>query len=42
MTPKVGRASYVNTMRLVKPDAGAVAVSIWMNAIAETIKAANS
>lgn len=38
MSANVGRASYVNAGRLTKPDPGAIAVSIWLNAIAETLQ----
>ncbi|KAI1279564.1 Triokinase/FMN cyclase [Halotydeus destructor] len=33
MIPKVGRASYVNKDRVKSPDAGAMAVAIWVKAI---------
>lgn len=36
MTAKAGRASYVCSSRVNKPDPGAVAVAIWMKAVAET------
>ena len=35
MTANVGRASYVNTAHITRPDPGAVAVAQWMKAIAQ-------
>ncbi|XP_077973619.1 triokinase/FMN cyclase-like isoform X1 [Styela clava] len=37
MKARAGRASYVASEQLTKPDAGAMGVSIWMNAIANTL-----
>jgi dihydroxyacetone kinase len=33
MTPKAGRASYLGTRAVGSPDAGAVAVSLWLAAL---------
>ncbi|MEI6161077.1 MAG: DAK2 domain-containing protein [Roseococcus sp.] len=35
MTPRLGRASYMGARTLGIPDGGAVAVSIWLRALAE-------
>lgn len=37
MTPRLGRASYLGERALGVPDGGAVAVSIWMRAIADML-----
>ena len=37
MTPKLGRASYLGERAVGSPDGGAVAVSIWMRAIASAL-----
>ena len=37
MKPKLGRASYLGDRAVGNPDGGAVAVAIWMEAIAEAI-----
>ena len=37
MRPKLGRASYLGDRALGNPDGGAVAVAIWMEAIAGQI-----
>jgi dihydroxyacetone kinase len=37
MTPKLGRASYLGDRALGVPDAGAVAVTIWMKALSPFI-----
>lgn len=37
MAPKLGRASYLGERTLGHPDAGAVAVSIWLGALAEVL-----
>ncbi|WP_062219664.1 dihydroxyacetone kinase family protein [Aureimonas sp. D3] len=38
MAPRLGRASYLGERALGIPDAGAVAVSIWLCAIAEALR----
>jgi dihydroxyacetone kinase len=38
MTPRRGRASYLGERALGNPDAGAVAVAIWLRAILETLR----
>ncbi len=38
MPPRLGRASYLGERALGIPDAGAVAVSIWLRAIAEALR----
>ncbi|KTR05706.1 dihydroxyacetone kinase [Aureimonas ureilytica] len=38
MSPRLGRASYLGERALGIPDAGAVAVSIWLRAIAEALR----
>lgn len=38
MKAQAGRASYVNSDILNQPDAGAVAVTIWMKAIAAKLQ----
>ncbi|KTQ92638.1 dihydroxyacetone kinase [Aureimonas ureilytica] len=38
MAPRLGRASYLGERALGIPDAGAVAVSIWLRAIAEALR----
>lgn len=37
MTPKLGRASYLGERAVGVPDGGAVAVAIWMRALATTL-----
>ncbi len=37
MTPRLGRASYLGERAVGSPDGGAVAVSIWMRAIADRL-----
>ncbi|KAH7637574.1 hypothetical protein HUG17_8678 [Dermatophagoides farinae] len=37
MQAKVGRASYVNQSLVIQPDAGAIAVAIWLQAIIDTL-----
>lgn len=37
MVPSLGRASYLGRRALGVPDAGAIAVSIWMQALAATV-----
>jgi len=39
MPPRQGRASYLGERAMGVPDAGAVAVSIWMKALAGAISA---
>ena len=36
MRPRIGRAAYLGDRAMGAPDAGASAVMVWMNAIAET------
>jgi dihydroxyacetone kinase len=38
MVPRRGRASYLGKRALGSPDPGAVAVSIWLNALASTFQ----
>jgi dihydroxyacetone kinase len=38
MKPKVGRGAYVSADMLQDPDAGAIAVAIWMHAIAQSLR----
>ncbi|EJW77701.1 hypothetical protein WUBG_11390, partial [Wuchereria bancrofti] len=37
MIAQVGRASYTSAMVQKEPDAGAVAVSIWLRAVYEAV-----
>jgi triose/dihydroxyacetone kinase / FAD-AMP lyase (cyclizing) len=37
MLPRRGRSSYLGTRALGKPDPGAVAVSLWLNAVVRTL-----
>ena len=37
MKARAGRASYVSADLLTKPDPGAIAVSIWLRAVADTL-----
>ncbi|KXF74708.1 dihydroxyacetone kinase [Paramesorhizobium deserti] len=39
MKPRLGRASYLGDRAVGTPDGGAVAVAIWMEAIAEVLRA---
>lgn len=39
MQAKAGRAAYVNDKLVVNPDPGAIAVSIWVQGIIESVKA---
>ncbi len=38
MMPKLGRASYLGTRALGSPDGGAVAITVWMKALAPFIR----
>ena len=40
MKAQAGRASYVSAERLKNPDPGAVAVTLWLQAILEILKTA--
>lgn len=42
MTPKLGRASYLTHQPSDKEDPGALAVSIWLNALAEELRRSSS
>lgn len=37
MSAQVGRASYTSALAQKEPDAGAIAVSIWLRAIYEAV-----
>lgn len=37
MKARVGRAAYVNEAYITKPDAGAIGVAIWTEALAHTL-----
>jgi len=42
MKPRLGRASYLGDRAVGTPDGGAVAVAIWMEAVAEALRASTT
>ena len=38
MKARVGRAAYVNEAYVIEPDAGAIAVAIWIQEVVDTLR----